>query len=52
MSLSKWTADERYTYLMRVMLALLCASLMVSLSADAQTGKTPPKKAPAKGKKK
>jgi hypothetical protein len=36
---------------MRVMLALLCASLMVSLSVDAQT-RTPPKKAPAKAAKK
>ncbi len=33
---------------MRVMLAFLCASLMMSPSLDAQTRKTPPKKAPAK----
>ena len=33
---------------MRVMLALLCASLMMAPSVDAQTRKTSPKKAPAK----
>ena len=33
---------------MRVMLALLCASLMMAPSLDAQTRKTTPKKAPAK----
>lgn len=33
---------------MRVMLALLCASLMMFPTLDAQTRKTPPKKAPAK----
>jgi len=33
---------------MRVMLALLCASLMMSPSLDAQTRKTTPKKVPAK----
>jgi hypothetical protein len=32
---------------MRVMLALLCASLMISAPLGAQTRKTPPKKAPA-----
>ena len=49
LSLSKPTAEnERYNYRMRVMLALLCASLMVVPSLDAQTRKTTPKKAPAK----
>jgi len=33
---------------MRVMLALLCAGLMISPALDAQTRKTTPKKAPAK----
>ena len=33
---------------MRVMLALLCARLMMAPSLDAQTRKTTPKKAPAK----
>lgn len=37
---------------MRVMLALLCASLMFAPSLDAQTRKTTPKKAPAKTTKK
>lgn len=37
---------------MRVMLAILCASLMVSVGVDAQTRKAPPRKAPAKTSKK
>jgi len=37
---------------MRVMPALVCASLMVSLSVDAQTRKTTPKKAPTRTTKK
>lgn len=42
----------RYTVPMRVVLTVLCASLLLGLSLDAQTRKATPKRAPAKTTKK